>query len=191
VAPGEPFRLVAPWQPDPRRWSRLGFTDVHHPGAGPYRITTAWGRPGVPRVPTYGDMAARYATHPESKALGPDGEPCTRQTVGLLGRRPVAAGRIVLIGKESNRLDERAAGELSAEDLDGRLLRYEDDDEWRRIHLPVLQEMGTARVAALVGLSERRTRDILKGRAMPHRRHRIALERLAARIGDGPFQGAA
>ena len=139
VAPGESFRLAAPWEPDPRRWTKMAWTDVYHPSDGSYRITTAWGRPGQPRVDTYGDMARRYGTHPESKAVGPDGAPCTRQTVGLLGRRAVTAGRIVLIGKESNRLDERTSGELSAEDLDQRLVRYEDDDEWYRIFVPRLR----------------------------------------------------
>jgi hypothetical protein len=33
--------------------------------------------------------------------------------VGLLLRRPVMVGTIALIGKESNRLEERSRGELS------------------------------------------------------------------------------
>lgn len=191
IAPGESFRLVARWESDPRRWLKMQWVDVHHPSDGDYHITTQWGRPGQPRVDTYGDIAARYLTHPESKAIGSDGVPCTRQTVGVLGRRPVTAGAIVLIGKESNRLDERASGELSADDLDQRLVRYDDEDTWYRMELPKLRAMGARLVAAEIQISERRARDILKGRAMPHRAHRIVLERLVAAIEDGPIDGAA
>jgi len=191
IAPGEPFRLVAPWQPDPRRWMAMRWTDVHHPSEDTYRITTQWGRAGQPRVDTYGDMAARYFTHPEAKALGPDSAPCSRQTVGRLDRRVVTAGAIVLIGKESNRLDERASGELSAEDLDQRLVRYDDEDTWYRNCLPNLRVKGARWVATEIHISERRARDILKGRAMPHRMHRIVLEGIVAEVEDWPIGGAA
>ena len=191
IAPGEPFRLVAPWQPDPRRWTAMRWTDVHHPSEDTYRITTQWGRASQPRVDTYGDMAARYFTHPEAKALGPDGAPCSRQTVGLLDRRVVTAGAIVLIGKESNRLDERASGELSADDLDQRLVRYDDEDTWYRICLPKLRAKGARWVAAEIQISERRARDILKGRALPHRTHRIVLEGIVAEIEDSAIDDAA
>jgi hypothetical protein len=98
----------------------------------------------------------------------------------VLGRRSVTAGKIVLIGKESNRLEERRSGELTIDDLDLRLTIYEDHDEWRRIVLPKLRRIGVAESAKAVGMSERRMRDILKGRAMPHRRHRVILKGLAA-----------
>ena len=68
---------------------------------------------------------------------------------------------------------------LTIDELDERLTVYHDDDGWRRITLPRLREMGSRKVAEAVGISERRARDILKGRAMPHPGHRVALERLA------------
>jgi hypothetical protein len=175
----ERFRLVAPWEPDPSRWSKLSWVDLHHPERGPYRITTVAGRSGQPKVDTYGDVAEKYTAHPEAKAVGPDGKPCGRGTVGLLQRRPVTAGEIKLIGKESNRLEDRFTGLLTIDELDERLTVYHDDDGWRRITLPRLQAMGSKKVARAVGISERRARDVLKGRAMPHAKHRAALERLA------------
>jgi hypothetical protein len=179
VDPSDRFRLVAPWESDPARWSELSWVDVHHPDRGPYRITTIAGRPGQPKVDTHGDVAEKYAAHPEAKALGPDGEPCGRGTVGLLQRRPVIAGEIKLIGKESNRLEERSAGLLTIDELDERLVVYHDDDGWRRFTLPKLQAMGSKKVAEAIGISERRARDILKGRAMPHPRRRAQLEELS------------
>jgi hypothetical protein len=178
VGPSERFRLVAPWEPDPSRWSKLSWVDLHHPERGPYRITTVAGRSGQPKVDTYGDVAEKYAAHPEAKALGPDGKPCGRATVGLLQRRPVTAGEIKLIGKESNRLEDRFTGLLTIDELDERLTVYHDDDGWRRFTLPKLKAMGSKKVAEAIGISERRARDILKGRAMPHPGHRAALEKL-------------
>ena len=179
IGPSERFRLVAPWESDPSRWTKLSWVDLHHPERGPYRITTVAGRSGQPKVDTYGDVAEKYAAHPEAKALGPDGSPCGRGNVGLLQRRPVTAGEIKPIGKESNRLEDRFTGLLTIDELDERLTVYHDNDGWRRLTLPKLRAMGSTRVAEAVGISGRRARDILKGRAMPHPGHRAAIERLA------------
>jgi len=177
---GDRFRLVAPYETHANRWGELEFIDVHHPDAGTHRITTRDEHPDVARVDSFADVLERYPSNPEAKSLGPDGMPCGRSTVGLLGRRPVIAGKIVLIGKESNRLEERRSGELTIDDLDLRLTIYEDHDEWRRLVLPRLRRIGVADSASAVGMSERRMRDILMGKAMPHPRHRMILEALAA-----------
>jgi hypothetical protein len=179
IAPSQRFRLVAPWEPDSSRWSRLSWVDLHHPDRGPYRITTVAGRSGQPKVDNYGDVAEKYAAHPEAKALGPDGKPCGRGTVGLLQRRLVIAGEIKLIGKESNRLEDRFTGLLTIDELDERLTVYHDNDGWRRLTLPKLQTMGSKKVAETVGVSERRARDVLKGRAVPHAKHKAQLEVLS------------
>ena len=114
-------------------------------------------------------MLAKYETHPESKSLGPEGQPCGRATVGLLQRRPVIVGTITLIGKESNRLEERSRGETTIGDLDERITTYEDRDEWYRIVLPRLKKLGVTKVAEATGVSERRARDWLAGKALPQR----------------------
>jgi hypothetical protein len=156
----------------------LDWVDVHRPAAGAYRITTRDGRPRMARIDTFAEVVGRYETHPESKSMGSDGLPCCRSTVGLLQRRPVTAGRMILIGKESNRLEERATGELSVDDLDERLTTYEDHDEWHRIVLPRLHELGSKAVAEAIRISVRRARDILRGRSLPHPKHRRALRLL-------------
>ncbi len=133
-------------------------------------------------------LDTQYAAHPEAKALGPDGKPCERGTVGLLQRRPVAAGELKLIGKESNRLEDRFTGLLTVDELDERLVFYHDNDGWRRFTLPKLKAMGSRRVAKAVGTTERRARDILKGRAMPHPTHRATMRRLATLGSDDSHQ---
>ena len=74
------------------------------------------GRAGHLEVATTGDVAERMRPIPEVKALRPDGEPCGRGTVGLFQSRPVAAGEIKLVGKESNRLEDRFTGLLTIDD---------------------------------------------------------------------------
>ncbi len=56
--------------------------------------------------------------------------------MGLPQRRPVIAGEIKLIGKESNRLEDRFTGLLTIDELDERLTVYHDEDGWRRFTLP-------------------------------------------------------
>ena len=58
--------------------------------------------------------------------------------VGLLQQRPVTAGEIKLIGKESNRLEDGFTGLLTVDELDERLTVYHDNDGWMRIALPKL-----------------------------------------------------
>ena len=176
---GDHFRLVAPYESDPTKWEQAEFIDVHNPDAATYLITTRDGRPGLARAGTFTDVLAEYETHPEAKSLGPDGRPCDRSTIGLLQRRPVTVGKITLIGKESNQLEEREAGELTREDVDQWLTTYEDHDEWYRLMLPMLRQIGVREVARAVNLSERRIRDLLLARARPHPAHLQALRRLA------------
>jgi hypothetical protein len=176
------FRLIAPWEPDASKWLDLEFSDAHHP-AFTFQISTRQDRPGMAKVETFADMAAKYGTHPEFKSCDGGGERCTRATVGLLQRRHVTVGRIDLIGKESNRLEEREAGELTREDSDQWLTTYEDRDGWYRIHLPQIRKIGLRQVALKTGMSERRTRDVLQGLSFPRLSHRAALLSL---IGEEP-----
>jgi hypothetical protein len=169
---------VAPYETDPDKWELGEWTDVHHPESGTYRITTRDGRPGMARVDTFRDVLAKYESHPEAKSLGSDGRPCDRATVGLLQRRSVTVGTITVIGKESNRLEERLRGEVGVDELDERITTYEDHDVWYRIVLPALRLNRISVIAEAVGISERRVRDILAGRVLPHRSHRETLRAL-------------
>jgi hypothetical protein len=171
------FRLVAPYETNADKWEALRFTNIHDPDAAPYGITTRDGRPGLARVDSYCDALARYPGHPESKSLAPDGGPCQRMTVGLLRRRPVVVGKIVLIGKESTRIEERRSGELTVDDVGERLTTYDDRDEWYRLTLPKLRamDMDVDTMAHAIGISGRRLRDILGGRVWPHEQQRNSL----------------
>ncbi len=71
---------------------------------------------------------------------------------------------------------------MTREDADQWLTTYEDHDEWYRVVLPKLREMGIKAVAENVGMSERRVRDVLTGRALPHLGRRGALTQLPAQL---------
>src|SRR5207244_8577994 len=99
VAPGghpagaDPKRvtLVAPYEPDPRRWRQLPWRNVYDPAGPTYTIinetlVSRGGRPlpaGVVGVKNFRDVLDAYRVHPEPKSLAPDGRPCARCTVGL------------------------------------------------------------------------------------------------------------
>jgi hypothetical protein len=71
---------------------------------------------------------------------------------------------------------------LTIDELDEPLTVYHDDDGWRRLTLPKLQAVGSRKVAEPVGISERRARDSLKGRAIPHAGHRRGFGELAVQV---------
>ena len=82
-----------------------------------FRITTRGhcGTRQTARVKTYGDVVTEYEFHPESKCADGSGNPCERQTTGLLQRRHVKIDLIKCIGKESNSLESVDEGMVHSE----------------------------------------------------------------------------
>jgi hypothetical protein len=52
-----------------------------------------------------GDVVTEYEFHPEAKCADAFGNPCDKQTIGLLQRRHIRIDLIKCIGKESNSLE--------------------------------------------------------------------------------------
>jgi predicted nucleic acid-binding Zn ribbon protein len=177
--PPERFQLIAPFEPDPRRWLEMSWTD-HYSGDTFHIHTDGPPSPDSIKVKTNRDVLDRYRSHPEPKSLDQDGKPCARQTVGLLQRRPVHTTEIVYIGKESNRLEDATAGLVH--DLGEILASYRDPqlDPYRILVLPALRTFGTAQVAEATGLDRRTVQRLLRERQYPHRRHRASLIAVAA-----------
>jgi hypothetical protein len=91
------------------------------------------------RVKTYGDILREYEFHPESKCADSDGNPCTKQSIGLLQRRHVRVELVKYIGKESNSLEDAESGLVhSAQSV---YTEYSDPrrDEWQTKILPALK----------------------------------------------------
>jgi len=173
------FHLIAPYTKDSRQWRKLRWTDIH--SRGRYGITTT-GHPSPTRVrvQSYRDVLSAYRKHPEPKSNAPGGGPCDRDSMGLLGFRPVRSlARPVLVGKESNRIEDVQGGLVH--DADEVYTEYGDRerDEWDEVFLPVLKLMQRDEMAREAGLSARQVSSIRQGHAMPRPAHRAALERVA------------
>jgi hypothetical protein len=184
--PADPFRAepvspMAPYEPDPRQWERMGWTDRH--GGAAVRIHVE--RPGAERlmggrarvaVQSFRHVLEAYRYHPEAKSCAPDGQPAGKQTVGLLQRRPVTPlGPPALIGKEANKLEAVRVGlvETEAEVLN----RYPDPEHsvWSELVRPVLADMPPRVIRETVELSPREILALRRGQAQPRSYHALAL----------------
>lgn len=165
--PGQPFRLVAPRVPASQAL-RITWINTHQP-VQPVRLTVDASRPGAALAPTYASTAGAYWGHPEAKSSDPDGTPCHRGSQGLLSRRHLAPLHLVHVGKEANKLDERASGELPAlDDTSESQVVYDlADAQWRQELLPWLRAVPLANAAELTGISGRRLLELRAGRALP------------------------
>jgi len=146
---GEPVRLIAPAGNEraSARWAEV-------PSGAPITVMTPGRRPGgdAPRaveIASYDEELVRLVLHPESKMLGPDAGSSKAGTKGLLIPRSVRVAAVHVVGKEGNRLEEVATGEvLDPEEV---LIDY-GDDEWNHLVIPVVRLMGVRRVARATGV---------------------------------------
>jgi hypothetical protein len=171
----EHFHLIAPYQSDPSQWTKREWIDRH--SGSSYSITTTepFGNRHTARVKTYGDVLLEYEFHPESKNADAQGNPCRKQTIGLLQRRHVRIEKIEYIGKESNQIEEVESGLLHSEaDV---YTHYGDTrrDEWETKIRPALQKVSLNEIARRTGMSRDAVIDWRMGRSRPHPRNRDAL----------------
>lgn len=136
-----PVTLVAPYNPDARQWRKRRWTDLY---SGRHYAIATGGQPSESgaRVQSYQDVLTAYRHHPESKSAGPDGEPCGKQTAGVLRRRAVRAGSVIYVGKESSRLDEVQARLIS--DVSAVVTEYRPRSDVRQLICPGCQQPFTA-----------------------------------------------
>ncbi|HUY40479.1 MAG TPA: hypothetical protein VMV82_02815 [Candidatus Dormibacteraeota bacterium] len=177
----ERFHLIAPYETDSRKWLALPWIDEY--STERYRITTSQVQSRkTAAVKTYGDVLRAYEYHPELKCAGPDGKPCTKQTIGLLSRRHVRIVQLRFIGKESNLLEEveegsiHDAGSVYTEYLDAQRER----EAWLRDIVPKLKAVSLKELQSRTGLSLAALKAARAGR-MPHRKNR---DKLLAALGE-------
>lgn len=161
------FDLVAPYERDPRRWAGAEWVDVE--GGRPYRITTSefGGREGI-RVKRLRDVVTLYRRKREAKGLDPRGGICTRQTIGLLRRRPVCDLNVRHIGKEANDLEIVAAGFQSASTVTA-AYEHTARTTYARLVLPALRKLPVQAVAEASGLPARTIVGLRAGRRVSRR----------------------
>ena len=176
------FHLVAPYEVEPRKWTRLSWMNLYDATGQRYQLTTLrsdYASARSARVKTYRDVIEEYRLHAETKSLAPDGTLCVGATTGLLQRRPVTKLYLTHVGKESNRLEEMDAGLIH--DPDEVYTEYQNpaDDSWRTLVIPILKQMKRADLAKATGLSERSVASLRNGASTPRPKHRVALGRAA------------
>jgi transcriptional regulator with XRE-family HTH domain len=158
------FRPVAPYESDPKRWTKLEWFNLNDPTAPPLRAVTRFEDhvPGTFVAATYRDVLRRHARQPETKLSASDGTTCGADTRGLLQRRHIHIDpdNIVWVGKE--------AGELTglptniADDLDDARTTY-GTSVLNRLRLEVLNTMNKSQLAERVGVDRGTIRRVLNG----------------------------
>ena len=179
----ERFHLIAPYEIDSRKWLKKNWIDQYN--GDTFRITTAGhhGNRWTARVKTYGDVLEEYEFHPESKCADKDGNPCGKQTVGLLNRRRIRIRSIKYIGKESNSLEDVETGLVhTAESV---YTEYPDPsrDEWKTECVPALRKPPLQVLVQKSGLSRRMLIDARAERSRPHRKNRELLNAILRELG--------
>lgn len=176
---------AAPYDKDPRRWAELQWYD-RHTGQPVTTVSTAGLADDPSRLAgtlaakvaplrTIADILRTHGSRAEHKSLQPDGAPATGTTTGQLTRRPIRSAAVLTahIGKEGNRLLERATGEITdPADYRTTYTHPTTTNRWRTLTLPVLQDMRdtltTKELANRLGISDRQLRNWLAERDRPH-----------------------
>jgi hypothetical protein len=181
----EKFHLITPYESDPRKWLGKEWIDQHSKKR--FRVTTHGhcGSRHTARVKTYGDVVTEYEFHPEAKCADAFGNPCDRQTIGLLQRRHIKIDLIKCIGKESNSLESVDEGlEHSEKNV---YTEYSDPQrtEWVTKIQPALKKVKLVALVKACGkrLSRREIIELRSGRKKPHRRTQRLLESILKRLG--------
>jgi hypothetical protein len=149
-----------------------------------YRVTTEGhhGTRTTARVKTYGEILREYEFHPESKCADAQGNPCGKQTIGLLQRRHVRIEKLKYIGKESNSLEEVESGLIHSEQ--SVYTEYPDPrrDEWQTKILPALRKIPLGTLME-TGLSRRMLIKARSGEVRPHPGNQARLVGIVTKLG--------
>lgn len=166
---------IAPFERDLLASKQLPWTD-YKTGA---TVALDWDGnfyAGTVPVARFDEFIDLYRRHPESKAAGPHGLPADEETSGVLGRLHLTGGAPARIGKEVDRLDEDEEFTLGRFDA----VEYKSQGATLAWALKVLEDEPASKIGPLVGVSERRFRDIRRGRVKNvHQAHQRAVIRLA------------
>jgi hypothetical protein len=179
------FHLITPSDSDSRKWLDKEWIDLHSKKR--FRITTQgyYGSRQIARVKTYGDVVTEYEFHPESKCADASGEPCEKQTTGLLRRRHIKIDLLKCIGKESNSLENVDEGMVHSDQ--NVYTDYADPrrTEWIAKIQPALKKPKLKVLVKACGKrsSRRELIELRAGRSKPHRKTRELLLSVLRKLG--------
>jgi len=126
--------VIVPFSSKQQEWKKLEGIDIHNKDRrGNYRRYKLDYPDFHPF--TYAHMIEDYVRHPEAKSLGPDGQPCTEETRGLLQRGHITAGHLRYVDKETSSMWSQSddLSVLSDDEVGFRIVEYGRN---RRVVLP-------------------------------------------------------
>jgi hypothetical protein len=181
VDPGR-FHLIAPFEKDPSKWTKLKWIDLH--SGKPFSIaTTGYSSRRTASVKTLGDFISDYRFHAEPKCADTKGKVCSDDTRGLLWRRHVQVDLIRFIGKESNLLEAVDEGLMhSTLDVYGEVVDLRRD-EWERKIRPALTRFSISVLEKETGMSPRALKNARTGKTRPHPRNQALIVSVLRRLG--------
>jgi hypothetical protein len=96
------FLFITPYESDRKKWSSLKGVNLIDGKSYQIAMQPTLNQDKV--LPeSFRILLRKYLGKPEVKSLAPDGMPCTGTTRGLLQRARITAGRLVPVGKETDR----------------------------------------------------------------------------------------
>jgi hypothetical protein len=159
VGSNEPLP-IAPFETDLAKSKRLQWVDYH--SGDPIRLD--WSGSSMARtvpVMRLSEYVHEYQRHPEAKAADSSGNPAGPDSIGLLHRLPLQSKRLIRIGKEVDRLGGDEGATLEPDQP----VEFDHDELAEAI--AYLAQLPQKAIAAEIGMSERRWRDIAQGKTKP------------------------
>jgi hypothetical protein len=96
------FVFITPYESDRRKWSSLQGVNLVDGEFYQIAMKPTLNQDKV-TPESFRILLRKYLAKPETKSLAPDGTPCTGATCGLLLRASVTGGKLVPVGKETDR----------------------------------------------------------------------------------------
>ena len=119
------FKFITPFTSNRKEWKKLKGINLSDGQTFEMEMSPSGKQDKV--VPeSFRIVLRHYLRRPESKSLAPDGTPCVADTRGLLQRASIVAGRIIPVGKETDRRWEQGE-DISL--VDFRVLEYQPSGE--------------------------------------------------------------
>ena len=157
--------FITPYESDRKKWTSL--RGVNLIDGQPYQISmqpTPYQDKVIPE--SFRILLRKYPGKLEVKSLAPDGTPCTATTHGLLRRARIKAGKLVPVGKETDRRWEQGDDPSM---IDSDVYVYE-----KRTRLVVADpserkkwsSIGVRRLMRRSGLSQKAVYAIIEGEAV-------------------------
>ncbi len=115
------FKYIVPYTSDRSKWKTLTGINLCH-GLEHHMEMTQNAKQDTVVPESFRTILRLYCSHPESKSLAPDMNPCAADTRGLLKRASIEASRIIPVGKETDRRWEQGDDRSM---LDFRVLEYQ------------------------------------------------------------------